>query len=69
MDSKVNEGELEGITPGTEGTTLSALRPMGKAELLSRTFEVRTQGNYVEPGTRIRVTQVNANQIFVEPLS
>jgi membrane-bound ClpP family serine protease len=69
MDSKVNEGELEGITPGTEGTTLSALRPVGKAELLSRTFEVRTLGTYLEPGTRVRVTQVNANQIFVEPLS
>ena len=69
IDSKVNEGELEGITPGTEGTALSALRPIGKAELLSRTFEVRTQGNYVEAGTRIRVTQVSANQIFVEPLS
>jgi len=69
MDSKVNEGDLEGVTPGTEGTTLSALRPMGKAELLSRTFEVRTLGTYLEPGTRIRVTQVSANQIFVEPLS
>ncbi len=69
IDSKVNEGELEGVIPGVEGTTLSALRPVGKAELLSRTFEVRTLGIYLEAGTRIRVTQVNANQIIVEPLS
>ncbi|MBL7850230.1 MAG: hypothetical protein JNN04_04960 [Cyclobacteriaceae bacterium] len=69
IDSKVNEGELEGVTPGIEGTTLSALRPVGKAELLSKTFEVRTLGTYLEAGTRIRVTQVNANQIIVEPVS
>jgi len=68
-NSKVNEGELDGIIAGTEGTTLSALRPVGKAELQSRTFEVRTLGTYLEAGTRIRVTQVNSNQIFVEPIS
>ena len=69
IDSKVNEGELEGIHAGQEGVALSALRPVGKAELASRTFEVRTLGAYVESGTRIRVTQVNANQITVEPIS
>ena len=69
IDSRVNEGDRDGIVAGTEGTTLSALRPMGKAELLSRTFEVRTLGAYVEPGTRIRVTTVDASQIIVEPIS
>lgn len=65
---KVNEGELEGIVEGTEGVALSALRPSGKAELGNRTFEVRTMGNYVESGTRIRVMQIISNQIIVEPL-
>lgn len=69
IDSKVNEGELAGIAAGQEGIALSALRPVGKAELASRTFEVRTLGAYVESGTRIRVTQVSSNQIIVEPIS
>lgn len=69
IDSKVNEGELEGIIAGTEGLTLSALRPVGKAEIKSRTVEVRTLGTYLEAGTRIRVSQVNLNQIIVEPIS
>lgn len=66
---KVNEGELDGITEGTEGVALSALRPSGKAELDKKTYEVRTMGNYVESGTRIRVMQIVSNQIIVEPLS
>lgn len=69
MDSKVNEGELTGLATGTEGVALSALRPSGKAELSSRTYEVRTLGAYVESGTRIRITQITGNQIFVEPIS
>jgi len=69
IDSKVNEGELDGIVAGAEGVALSALRPSGKAELASRTFEVRTMGAYVESGTRIRVMQIVSNQIIVEPIS
>ena len=69
MDSKVNEGELDSLKPGDEGIALSALRPSGKAELASRTYEVRTLGNYVESGTRVRITQIASNQIFVESIS
>jgi membrane-bound ClpP family serine protease len=65
---KVNEGEMVGIMEGAEGVALSALRPSGKAELDNKTYEVRTMGNYVESGTRIRVLQIMANQIIVEPL-
>lgn len=68
-NSKVNEGELEGLTPGEEGVAMSALRPSGKAELKDRTFEVRTQGAYVNSGTRIRIIKILSNQIIVEPIS
>ena len=67
-NSRVNEGELSSLIAGAEGVTLSALRPSGKAELASKTFEVRTMGTYVEPGTRIRVRQILSNQIIVEPI-
>jgi membrane-bound ClpP family serine protease len=69
MEGKVNEGALADIVVGAEGTALSALRPSGKAEILRRTVEVRTLGAYVESGTKIRVTQVMANQVIVEPIS
>jgi len=65
--SKVNEGELEGLVPGQEGIALSALRPVGKAEVGGRTFEVKTLGGYVTTGTKIRIIQILSNQIIVEP--
>jgi membrane-bound ClpP family serine protease len=68
-DSKVNEGELKDLKPGLEGTALSALRPVGKAEVLGRTYEVRTNGEYIETGTRIKIIRITSNQIYVEPIN
>jgi membrane-bound ClpP family serine protease len=69
IDSKVNEGELNELKPGQEGSALSALRPVGKAELGGKTFEVKTNGEYIETGTRIRIIRITSNQIIVEPLN
>ena len=68
-DSKVNEGELDQLTVGTEGQTLSTLRPVGKAELNNKIFEVKTLGEYLDSGKRIRVIKILSNQIFVEPIN
>lgn len=68
IKSKVNEGELEQLAEGEEGVTISALRPVGKAELTSKIYEVKTQGQYVDSGTRIRIVKIISNQIFVEPV-
>lgn len=68
IDSHVNEGELASVRVGDEGVTISALRPSGKAELEKKLYEVRTQGGYVEAGTRIHVVQIQSNQIVVEPI-
>ena len=68
IDSKVNE-DPTGINIGDEGVTLSALRPIGKAEISKRTFEVKTLGSYVDAGKRVRIIQISTNQIFVEPIS
>ena len=66
--SKVNE-DPEGLSIGEEGIALSALRPIGKAEINKRTFEVKTLGAYVDAGKKIRIIQINYNQIIVEPLA
>lgn len=69
INSKVNEGETATVTIGMEGQTVSALRPVGKAILGEKTFEVKTLGEYLESGHRVRVIQVISNQIIVEPIN
>jgi membrane-bound ClpP family serine protease len=69
IQSKVNEGATDGLQVGTKGKTVSALRPMGKAELDGKLFEVTSTGGFVESGTEIRIIKVSSNQILVEPLN
>jgi membrane-bound ClpP family serine protease len=67
--SKFNEDiKIEHLL-GAEGITSSALRPYGKAEIYNSTYEVKTLGNYLTTGTKIKVTNVDKDhKIFVEPL-
>src|SRR5262245_20968760 len=58
IDSKVNEGALAELQAGQEGVSLSTLRPVGKAEFGGKTHEVRTNGEYIEAGTRIRIIRI-----------
>jgi membrane-bound ClpP family serine protease len=63
---KVNEGITGELKPGDEGIALSALRPSGKAEFKDRIVEVRTDGRYAEAQSKVRIVQIDSNQILVE---
>jgi membrane-bound ClpP family serine protease len=67
IDSKVNEGALDSLQTGDQGITLSALRPVGKADFNSKVVEVKTQGNYIDAGTRVKIVSIHLAQIIVEP--
>lgn len=69
INSKVNEGMLKELNVGDEGTTRSALRPIGTAEFGNRNFEVRTTGTFLDSGTRVKIVRIQSNQIIVEPLN
>lgn len=69
IDGRVNEVDLNFLKTGDEGSAVSALRPMGKAEIGGKLFEVTSLGIYVETGTRIRIVRVSSNQIVVEPVN
>lgn len=68
-DSRVNEGETDSLQVGDEGTTISSLRPMGKAEFGHKTYEVRSLVGYLEPGKKVRIIDLRPNQITVEPIN
>jgi membrane-bound ClpP family serine protease len=69
IKSKVNEGELDSLAVGAEGQTVSALRPIGKAEIKNKMYEVKTLGEYLDSGSRIRIIKIESNQIIVEPIN
>ncbi len=69
MASRVNEEEMRDLSEGTEGIAVSALRPIGKAELNGKFYEVKTFGGYLETGTRIKVISIHAHQVIVEQIN
>ncbi len=68
INSRVNEGLTDQLSVGDEGTTVSTLRPFGKAEFKNELFEVRTTGHYLKPGTRVRIVSIDGLQILVEEI-
>lgn len=68
ISSKFNEHIEISTQEGDEGVALSSLRPFGKAEIKERVFEVKTNGNYVDAGEKIKVIKIDKNKIIVEPI-
>jgi membrane-bound ClpP family serine protease len=69
IDSKVNEGMAAALQLGEEGKAISTLKPIGKVEFASGAFEVKTLGDYVDVGTKVKIVHIQLNQIIVKPLN
>lgn len=69
IDSKVNEGMLATLEVGDEGVAISTLKPMGKVEFQNGQFEVKSLGDYVDVGTKVKIVHLQSNQIIVKPLN
>ena len=67
--SRVNEGMTATLKLGDEGVALSTLKPMGKVQFHSRQFEVKTLGDYVAAGTKVKIVHIDSSQIIVKPLN
>ncbi len=51
---------------GTEGTAHTMLRPAGKAEVSGQILDVVTQGDFIDPGSKVRVIAVDGLRVVVE---
>lgn len=69
IDSKVNEGLTSSLALGDEGVAVSTLKPMGKVRFNSGEYEVKSLGDYVDVGTKVRIVHIQENQIIVKPLT
>jgi len=54
------------LLPGTEGISLSILRPSGKARFLDQIVDVITQGEFIPPNTSITVVRRDGMRVVVK---
>lgn len=54
------------IQIGQSGTARSMLRPAGKAEFGGHTVDVITEGDFIDPGTAVRVVALDGMRVVVE---
>ncbi len=64
----IEDLDLE-VSIGDKGISLSDLRPMGKAELNNKNYEVQTRGEYCPHSTAIVVVEVTHHKIIVQPIT
>jgi len=50
---------------GDEGTALTSLRPAGAVRIGERRIDVVTSGEWIEPGTPVRVVRVEGTKVVV----
>ena len=67
IDGRVNLVDAEKIRVGDTGFAVSRLAPMGKARINDEYYEVRTLGEYLDPGTEVEVIGIEFNKITVKP--
>lgn len=53
---------------GREGVVQAPLRPMGNVKLDGRTYVVKSEGIYIDPGTPVRVDRIEGPHIIVVPV-
>ncbi len=72
-DIPPSDAEEEGIPLasllGKRGTASTVLRPVGRAEIDGRTYNVEADGEYVDEGTAVDVVRVRGNRIVVKPVA
>lgn len=64
--NRFNDEIEHNLVVGDKGIAISVLRPVGKAEFGNKTFEVRTNGSYLEAGTVIKIIKLQYPTIVVE---
>lgn len=66
IEGKVNVIDQTRIKIGDEGVSISRLNPAGKALINDEYYEVRTEGDFVDPDTQVIITKIDSNKIYVK---
>ena len=61
----LNNQDLDYLV-GKNGVAVTDLRPSGKCDIEGITFDVRTEGKYINKGTTIKIKGIHENTIIVQ---
>lgn len=68
ITGKHNDGIKFDVKVGDKGTTISSLKPVGKAMFDDHEIEVRSNGGFVTENVEIEVLRIESSKIFVQPV-
>jgi len=64
-DSHADSKEAGGVETGAAGIAMTRLRPSGKVKIDGEIFDVITDGEFMEKGTPVIVSEIKGNRVFV----
>ena len=68
ISGKANVIEKDIVKAGDKGIAISDIKPIGKARINEKNFEVRSLGEYISTNTELEVLKVQGNRITVTEL-
>ena len=67
--ARVKPKYTEGLQIEMRGVAVSDLKPIGKAEFNSKSYEVTSQGHLIAAGSDIKIIRLMNNKIIVETIN
>ena len=64
-DSRADSVETIRANVGDAGIALTFLRPSGKIKINDDVFDVITEGEFLEKGTPVKISEIKGNRIIV----
>jgi len=68
LTDKVNVIDEQKFVVGQKGTTMTVLRPNGRAIFHDEIYEVYSQGSYIDENIPVEITRITSDKLFVKPL-
>lgn len=69
LSSTVGHPPSHDVPPGTQGVALTELRPLGRAEIGGRRYDVRCQSGIASAGSRVEVIAAEPGNLLVRFIS
>jgi len=66
---RFNEDQEIQLKIGDQGTTVSSLKPIGKAIFSDKELEVRSEGTYIRENQEIEIIKIDNKKIIVKPIT